>query len=205
MKALFVYLLLILSVKAEYSEDFFLDTDRLSFEQKFSNVRNKIKSKSLSEKDKLKLRTLLYDLRKDKRAEVQFDDQTFGSVGDRAVYLLAKLCKYENVLTEGKNIDLTDPFRPDPYNDYNKDEFLSWYEKEYLPNKNLENQERLEKPLPDSEENQTPKSLDRESKPLPEKASSKPDKPKPFPWWLLGVVGLIVVLGFMLLKGKSKR
>ncbi len=25
-----------------------------------------------------------------------------------------------------------------------------------------------------------------------------------FPWWLLGIVGLIVVLGFMLLKGRSK-
>ncbi len=32
----------------------------------------------------------------------------------------------------------------------------------------------------------------------------KNKKSSTFPWWLLGVVGLIVALGFMLLKGKSK-
>lgn len=37
-----------------------------------------------------------------------------------------------------------------------------------------------------------------------ESASSKTEKTTSFPWWLLGIVGLVVVLGFMLLKGKSK-
>ena len=182
MKHLLILIILIQGLSAQYSNDFLKSSNRSELEQKFNLIESRIRTNEINNNDKLFLLNLLYDLKDDPRGSYQSSYDVINSpVGHKAVILMAKLCKYEDVLSEGKNIDLTDPFRPDPYNDYNKDEFLSWYEKEYLPNKNLENQERLEK------------------------ASSKPDKPKPFLWWLLGVVGLIVVLGFMLLKGKSKR
>jgi len=44
----------------------------------------------------------------------------------------------------------------------------------------------------------------RELKQLPETASPEENKLNFFPWRLLGIVGLIVIFGFMLLKGKSK-
>ena len=45
--------------------------------------------------------------------------------------------------------------------------------------------------------------IQREPKPLP-KTEPKADKPASFPWWLLGIVALVIVLGLMLFKGKSK-
>jgi len=65
------------------------------------------------------------------------------------------------------------------------------------------NHEGLEKPLPDSEETQIPKTLERESKPFLE-SSSETGKSAFFSWWLIGIVILIVVLGFIFLKSKPK-
>jgi len=65
-------------------------------------------------------------------------------------------------------------------------------------------QSRPEKPLLVPEQTQTPKIPEREPKPSPETSSSEADKPASFPWWLLGIMGLIVVLSFIMLKSKSK-
>lgn len=63
-----------------------------------------------------------------------------------------------------------------------------------------------EESLPFLEETQaqTSKPSEREAKPLPAILSSEFKKTSSFPWWLLGFVVLVVVMGFILLKGKSK-
>ena len=53
-------------------------------------------------------------------------------------------------------------------------------------------------------ERQELKAREREPKPLPETSSIEADKPDSFQWWVVGILGVVVVLGFMLLKGKSK-
>jgi len=45
---------------------------------------------------------------------------------------------------------------------------------------------------------------ERPEKTLPKTPSSEDAKPGSFSWWLLGIVGLSILLGFILLKGRSK-
>ena len=44
----------------------------------------------------------------------------------------------------------------------------------------------------------------REPKPIFEKSSSEVDKTASFPWWLIGIIALIAILGFFLVKSKWK-
>lgn len=62
----------------------------------------------------------------------------------------------------------------------------------------IEGEKRPKKSPPSKDEvEELRKQEERESSP-------EADKPNSFPWWLLGIVGLIVVLGLLLLKGRSK-
>jgi len=58
--------------------------------------------------------------------------------------------------------------------------------------------------LPNSYEVTIPNSLKGKPELLKKPALSEESKSRFFPWWLLGIVGLITLLGFILLKGRSK-
>lgn len=81
------------------------------------------------------------------------------------------------------------------YGTFGKPSFKEIVAENKLPNV------RPEKALPDPEEVEK---LRTQGEHITEQESSKADNSNSFPWWFLGIVGLIVVPGLMLLKSKSK-
>ena len=112
-----------------------------------------------------------------------------------AVYAAYLYSKFYSDYTDGEKQKLSNVFN----------EFLEkgWLRKQDLQISKLELSNREEKPLPDPEKISRLRAQGEQT--IEQETSSKADQQSSFLWWLLGIVGFIVVLGFMLLKGILQR